>query len=278
MREPRNVMARDRANGLGGATILPLELEGVVFEAGGQTLIHDLSARLNAGPRSIVLGPNGAGKSLLLRLCHGLLRPSRGRVVWHGQPDGHGQQDEHGHPGGGRLDRAGQPDRETRRRQAMVFQRPVLLRRSALANVAYPLALRGMARAEARARAAEALARAGLDGLANRPARVLSGGEQQRLALARAWVTEPEILFLDEPTASLDPAATRAVEELVLQIHAAGTKIVMTTHDLGQARRLAEEVLFLHQGRLIERSPAAAFFAAPRTPEAAAFIKGELLI
>ncbi len=278
MREPRNVMARDRANGLGGVTILPLELEGVVFEAGGQTLIHDLSARLNAGPRSIVLGPNGAGKSLLLRLCHGLLRPSRGRVVWHGQPDGHGQQDEHGHPGGGRLDRAGQPDRETRRRQAMVFQRPVLLRRSALANVAYPLALRGMARAEARARAAEALARAGLDGLANRPARVLSGGEQQRLALARAWVTEPEILFLDEPTASLDPAATRAVEELVLQIHAAGTKIVMTTHDLGQARRLAEEVLFLHQGRLIERSPAAAFFAAPRTPEAAAFIKGELLI
>ena len=160
----------------------------------------------------------------------------------------------------------------------MVFQRPVLLRRSALANVAYPLALRGMARAEARARAAEALARAGLDGLANRPARVLSGGEQQRLALARAWVTEPEILFLDEPTASLDPAATRAVEELVLQIHAAGTKIVMTTHDLGQARRMAEEVLFLHQGRLIERSPAAAFFAAPRTPEAAAFIKGELVI
>ncbi len=107
---------------------------------------------------------------------------------------------------------------------------------------------------------------------------MLSGGEQQRLALARAWVTEPEILFLDEPTASLDPAATRAVEELVLQIHAAGTKIVMTTHDLGQARRLAEEVLFLHQGRLIERGPAGAFFAAPRTPEAAAFIKGDLVI
>ncbi len=278
MPEPRNVTARDRASGLGGATILPLELEGVVFEAGGQTLIHALSARFNAGPRTIVLGPNGAGKSLLLRLCHGLLRPSRGRVIWHGRQDGHGQQDGHGHPGGERLDRAGQPDRETRRRQAMVFQRPVLLRRSALANVAYPLALRGMARAEARARAAEALARAGLDGLAGRPARVLSGGEQQRLALARAWVTEPEILFLDEPTASLDPAATRAVEELVLQIHAAGTKIVMTTHDLGQARRLAEEVLFLHQGRLIERSPAAAFFAAPRTPEAAAFIKGELVI
>ncbi len=241
-------------------TILPLELEGVVFEAGGRTLIHDLTARFEAGPRSIVLGPNGAGKSLLLRLCHGLLRPSRGRISWHGQLDG-------------QLD-----GRDTRRRQAMVFQRPVLLRRSALANVAYPLTLRGTSRGEARARAAEALARAGLEGLANRPARVLSGGEQQRLALARAWVTEPEILFLDEPTASLDPAATRAVEELVLQIHEAGTKIVMTTHDLGQARRLAEEVLFLHHGRLIERGPAEAFFAAPRTPEAAAFIRGDLVI
>lgn len=240
-------------------TILPLELEGVAFEAGGRTLIHDLNARFEAGPRSIVLGPNGAGKSLLLRLCHGLLRPSRGRLSWHGQA-------------------ARGLDRQTRRRQAMVFQRPVLLRRSALANVAYPLILRGVARGEARARAAEALARAGLDSLASRPARVLSGGEQQRLALARAWVTEPEILFLDEPTASLDPAATRAVEELVLQIHQAGTKIVMTTHDLGQARRLAEEVLFLHQGRLIERGPAEAFFTAPRTPEAAAFIRGELVI
>jgi len=237
------------------STILPLELEGVEFEAGGRTLIHDLNARFEAGPRSIVLGPNGAGKSLLLRLCHGLLRPSRGRVRW-----------------------AGQAERDARRRQAMVFQRPVLLRRSTLANVVYPLALRGMARGEARARAAEALARAGLEKFANRPARVLSGGEQQRLALARAWVTEPEILFLDEPTASLDPAATRAVEELVLQIHEAGTKIVMTTHDLGQARRLAQEVLFLHHGRLIERAPAAAFFAAPRTPEAAAFIRGELVI
>ncbi len=235
--------------------ILPLELEGVSFEAGGQTLIHDLSARFEAGLRSIVLGPNGAGKSLLLRLCHGLLRPSRGRINW-----------------------SGQAESETRRRQAMVFQRPVLLRRSALANVAYPLKLRGISRGEVRVRAMNALERAGLDSLANRPARVLSGGEQQRLALARAWVTEPEILFLDEPTASLDPAATRAVEELVLQIHQAGTKIVMTTHDLGQARRLAQEVLFLHHGRLIERSLASDFFTRPQTEEAAAFIQGDLVI
>ena len=235
-------------------SILPLSLESVTYEAQGQRLIDRLSLVFGAGPRSVVLGPNGAGKSLLLRLCHGVLRPTSGRVAW-------------ACPGAGAA-----------RHQAMAFQRPVLLRRSALANVAYPLALRGVARRRRKELALAALERAGLAELAQRPARVLSGGEQQRLALARAWVTEPEILFLDEPTASLDPAATRAVEELVLQLHEAGTKIVMTTHDLGQARRLAEEVLFLHHGRLIERGPAEAFFAAPRSPEAATFIRGELVI
>jgi len=160
----------------------------------------------------------------------------------------------------------------------MVFQRPVLLRRSAAANVAYPLRLRGVGRRDRESRAAQALSRAGLSELAARPARVLSSGEQQRLAIARAWVTEPEVLFLDEPTSNLDPAATRAIEELILAIHRAGTKIVMTTHDLGQARRLAGEVLFLHHGRLLERSPAAEFFARPQTEEAAAFIQGDLVI
>jgi tungstate transport system ATP-binding protein len=152
-----------------------------------------------------------------------------------------------------------------------------MLRRSAAANVAFALSLRGIRGAERRARIAEALAVAGLAALADRQARVLSGGEQQRLALARAWALRPQVLFLDEPTASLDPASTRAVEELIAKLAAAGTKIVMTTHDLGQARRMADEILFMHRGRLIERRDAARFFAAPQTPEAAAFIAGELL-
>jgi tungstate transport system ATP-binding protein len=236
-------------------SLLPLELSAVRFEAGGKRLIHDLSLRIETGPPSIVLGPNGAGKSLLLRLCHGLIEPSAGRIGW------------------AHTNRAA-----TRRGQAMVFQRPVLLRRSAAANVAYPLRLRGVGRRERESRAAQALSRAGLSELAARPARVLSSGEQQRLAIARAWVTEPEVLFLDEPTSNLDPAATRAIEDLVLQIHAAGTKIVMTTHDLGQARRLAGEVLFLHHGQLLERGPAADFFARPQTEQAAAFIQGDLVI
>jgi tungstate transport system ATP-binding protein len=234
-------------------SILPLSLEGLGYAAGGERLIEGITVELAAGPRTIILGPNGAGKSLLLRLCHGLLEPTAGCIRWRTAADP-----------------------TLRRRQAMVFQRPVMLRRSAAGNIAFALRLRGLGRRERRARVAEVLDRTGLRALAHQPARVLSGGEQQRLALARAWALEPEVLFLDEPTASLDPAAARAVEELVGSIHRSGTKIVMTTHDLGQARRLADEILFLNHGRLVEAGPARPFFAGPATREAAAFLKGEL--
>jgi len=237
--------------GAAAPAILPLSLEAVTYEAQGQRLIDRVSLVVDIGPRSVILGPNGAGKSLLLRLCHGLLRPTSGRIAWAGA--------------------------EPARQQAMAFQRPVLLRRSALANVTYPLALRGVARRRRKELALAALERAGLAELAQRPARVLSGGEQQRLALARAWVLEPQMLFLDEPTANLDPGATRRIEALVDGFHHSGTKIVMTTHDLGQARRLADEVLFLHRGRLVERAAAETFFESPRSREAAAFLKGDLL-
>ncbi len=235
-------------------SILPLRLEGACYDVAGARLIDGLSLTLSAGPRTIILGPNGAGKSTALRLCHGLLPPTAGTVRW-----------------------LGPAAAQARMRQAMVFQTPVLLRRSAAANVAYALALRGIGRRRRRGLVARALARAGLEGAADRPARTLSAGEQQRLALARAWALEPEVLFLDEPTANLDPAAARAVEEAIDAIHGSGTKIVMTTHDLGQARRLADEVLFLHRGRLVEHGAADAFFAGPQSPEAAAFLRGELV-
>jgi tungstate transport system ATP-binding protein len=158
----------------------------------------------------------------------------------------------------------------------MVFQRPVMLRRSALGNVTYGLALAGVPRVERDRRARAVLESVGLSAVANRPGRVLSGGEQQKLARARAWALTPEVLFLDEPTANLDPGATREVERIVDQIHASGTKIVMTTHNLGQARRLADEILFMSAGRLADHAPVERFFAQPSTAEAAAFIKGEL--
>ncbi|MBL8688515.1 MAG: ATP-binding cassette domain-containing protein [Rhodospirillaceae bacterium] len=234
-------------------SILPLELAEVGFSAGGNRILDGITARFEKGPVSVILGANGAGKSVLLRLCHGLLAPTQGRIAWDGGFGG-----------------------DPRRRQAMVFQRPVMLRRSALANVAYGLAIAGVGRGERLASGRQMLERVGLLALAERPARLLSGGEQQRLALARAWVMKPEVLFLDEPTANLDPSATRAVEAIVAAIAGEGTKVIMTTHDLGQARRLADEILFLHRGRLIERAPKAIFFTQPHTPEAGAFLRGDL--
>lgn len=241
----------------GGDTILPLRLDGLGFSVHGRSLLHGISTRLEAGARTIVLGPNGAGKSLLLRLCHGLLIPTEGRIHW---------------GGGAELGSA-----RVRRAQAMVFQRPVMLRRSSAANVRHALALAGVPWRSRRALALDALDRFGLVHLARNPARVLSGGEQQRLALARAWAVRPQVLFLDEPTAALDPAATLAVELAVQEFHRSGIKIVMTTHDLGQARRLADEVLFLSRGRLVEHGAAHEFFKQPASPQARAFLAGELV-
>ena len=232
-----------------GAGIAPLAFKAVSVTHRGQTLLQPTDLRLAGCHRTLVMGPNGAGKSLLLRLAHGLLTPNAGRVGWEGATP----------------------------RQAMVFQRPVLLKRSALNNLTYALAVGGTPRGQRRPRAREALERFGLAALEKRPARVLSGGEQQRLALARAWLTRPEVLFLDEPTAALDPAAIRAVEAAVLDFHRRGTRIVMTTHDLNQARRLADDILLLYGGRLIEHTPAERFFAQPRTPEGQAFLRGELV-
>jgi tungstate transport system ATP-binding protein len=181
---------------------------------------------------------------------HGLIAPTTGRVAWSGEG--------------------------ARRRQAMVFQRPVMLRRSAIANVAYVLEVAGVPAAERERLAADALWEVGLRNVAQRPARVLSGGEQQRLALARAWALHPEVLFLDEPTANLDPSATREIETIIKAFDAAGTKIVMSTHSLGQARRLGDEVIYLHQGRVVERAPIDRFFPQPASAEAIAFVKGEL--
>jgi tungstate transport system ATP-binding protein len=153
-----------------------------------------------------------------------------------------------------------------------------MLRRSAAGNVRYALGAAGVPRAEHDPRTANLLALVGLEGLQRRPARQLSGGEQQRLALARALARDPAVLFLDEPTASLDPYATKAIEDVVRAVTGRGVKVVISTHDLGQAKRISGEIVLLHRGRLIETGPAAEFFANPRTREAKQFIGGELLI
>ena len=226
-----------------------LQARGVVVRFGHFEALRGVDLDVHTGSRICVLGANGAGKSVLLRTLHGLLHPASGSITWTGA-------------------RAGG--------QAMVFQRPVMLRRSAHANVEYALAVNGVAQHRRAALARRALERVGLAHLAERQARVLSGGEQQRIALARAWALEPSLLFLDEPTSSLDPAASGEVERIAGEIHAAGTTVVMTTHNLGLARRFARDIVFVHAGRVAEVTAADRFFAAPASREAAAFLEGEL--
>ena len=233
---------------------LPIELDEVSVVAGAVTLLDRITLSLAPGAPTILIGPNGSGKTSLLRTAMGLLAPTRGRVTWGGQGIG------------------------VPKRRAIVFQRPTMLRRSAAGNIRYALRAACIPRADHDARLAELLELVGLAGLGGRPARRLSGGEQQRLALARALARDPTVLFLDEPTASLDPAATKAFEDVIRPVVARGIKIVMATHDLGEARRLAGDIVLLHRGRVIESAAASVFFDAPRTEEVRKFISGDLLV
>jgi tungstate transport system ATP-binding protein len=233
---------------------LPVVLDCISLKVGATLILDRLSLTIAPGAPTLIVGPNGAGKSTLLRLCMGLTTPSEGRITW-----------------GGRSD-----VKPTRR--AILFQRPIMLRRSVAANITYGLVHADYPRERRTARLLELLDRVGLAELAKRPARRLSGGEQQRLALARALARDPELLLLDEPTANLDPAATRSVEEIVRMAAQSGIKIVMASHDLGQVRRLAGDVIFLIRGSLCERSSADGFLDKPSTSKAAAFVRGDLVI
>jgi len=235
-------------------TDLPIVLDDAGYRVRGLTILDRISLAIAPGAPIVLIGPNGAGKTTLIRLAMGLIMPTSGRVTWGG--------------------RAEVPPR----RRSIVFQRPAMLRRSVAANIHYALNSIGVARSDWDACTADLLEQVGLVGLGTRPARRLSGGEQQRLALARALARDPEVLFLDEPTASLDPAATKAVEDVVRAVAARGIKVVMSTHDLGEARRLAGNIVLMHRGRVVECSPAAEFFANPKTEEARRFVAGELLL
>ncbi len=236
------------------ADILPLELVDVGLRSSGAILLEDINLVFGAGGTSVVLGPNGAGKTMLLRISHGLLQPTVGEVRWRNPA------------------LAMQPAA-----QGMVFQKPVVLHRSVADNIRFALQSCGVHRALHTERLVRALALSGLQPLAHRRARHLSGGEQQRLALARCMAVQHRVLFLDEPTAHLDPAATRRVEEMMALIRDSGTRIIMVTHDIGQARRLADHVIFMHRGRILEDRPSTEFFAQPSSPEAAAYLAGELI-
>ena len=233
---------------------LPIEFDGVTVTAGPVTILADIALTLAPGPPTVLIGPNGSGKSTLLRVAMGLLAPSRGRITWGGL------------------------ENVPPLKRAIVFQRPAMLRRSAAANIRFALRAAGIPRAEHARRVSELLELVGLGPLADRAARRLSGGEQQRLALARALARDPTVLFLDEPTASLDPTATKAVEDIIRAVSERNIKVVMATHDLGEARRLAGDIVLMHRGRVLESTLSAEFFESPKSQEARRFIAGDLLV
>jgi tungstate transport system ATP-binding protein len=240
-----------------------LRLDGLVYRAGHRTLLNGITAQLSARQLTVVLGPNGAGKSLTLRAIQGLIDCETGDVSVL------------------RDDAASQPVASLHCKQGgvgLVFQKPMMFRRTVRANLIHALKCAGVPRTEWTHRSDILLSMAGLEDLADRSARVLSGGEQQKLSLVRALAANPRVLLLDEPTASLDPRATHDIENLIVKARSEGVKVVLVTHDLGQAKRLADEVLFIHQGRATELTPAAAFFDAPRSEEARAYLDGELLL
>ncbi len=230
-----------------------LTLRDVSLNVGDKALVRGANLTLGGDGVTVIMGPNGAGKSLLLKLAHGLAPATDGQVLWGDTP----------------------LDDTARRTQAMVFQKPVVLRRSVAANVDFALKARGI---RDTARRDMLLDHVGLMGHARQPARLLSGGEQQRLALARALALTPKVMLLDEPTASLDPASVLKIEEIVKEAQSAGTKIIFVTHDPGQAGRLADDIVFVHRGRVHEHGPADLFLSRPETPEARDFLQGRIVV
>lgn len=235
------------------ASLFPVTITDASVQQRGKTLIGPINLSLDCSGTTIVVGPNGAGKTTFLRMLHGIARRRSGAITW------------------------ACPQGEARARQAFVFQHPVMMRRSVLGNLTYPLQLAGTARDEARERATTAAQNVGLGPMLSHPATQLSGGERQKLALARALITKPDLLFLDEPCASLDGRATREIETILQVAVQAGTRLIMSTHDIGQARRLATEVLFLFKGRIHEHSAASRFFTMPNTSQADAFLRGDIV-
>jgi tungstate transport system ATP-binding protein len=231
---------------------LPIQIAGLTLIAGGRAVLDDVAAEIATRGITAIIGPNGAGKSTLLRVLDGLLRPARGTI------------------------RFGIGGTAPAPRRAFVFQKTALVRASVAQNVALAVEAEPISAAERASRVATALERVGLTARAKDAARRLSGGEQQRVAFARAWARRPDLLLLDEPTASLDPAATEEIERLIRALRDAGTKILLVSHNLGQVARLAEDTLVLAAGKVAEHGPVDRVLKTPASDAARAYLKGEL--
>ena len=236
-------------------SILPLKIIKLNYKVGGKIILKNITTEIYPGPPKIILGPNGAGKTILMKLCHGLIQPTSGSIRW-----------------------SASHTKTFTSTHTMVFQRPIMLRRSVIDNLFFVLKSKGIKKKIQYELVENALDLVKMSGLSKFPARSLSQGEQQKLALARAWLLNPEVLFLDEPTANLDPKATEIVENMVRKISNHGTQVLMTTHNIAQAKRIGNEILFLYEGELKEKTDSSSFFSSPRTKEACAFIEKEKFV
>ncbi len=234
-------------------SILPLTLKDAIVKKRGKVIVGPVTTKIGVKGFTIVIGPNGSGKTSLLRLMHGMERPREGMVTWQCS------------------------DAEAKTRQTFVFQAPIVMRRSVVDNIAYPLLVKGIPKAKALQEATRSAQAIGLGNALHLEANYLSGGERQKLAIARALITEPDVLFLDEPTTNLDGGAMKEIEDVLQSAFKSGTRIVMATHDFGQARRLATDVLFLYRGKLHETGAAKTFFKLPKSFEAQAFLRGDIV-
>jgi len=233
--------------------LCPIEVRDMFLQTEEITLLSGINLKIPDNGITIIMGPNGAGKSLLLRCLHGLIKPSKGEITY-----------------AGKL-----LDIKIRKKQSMVFQTPTLLRRPVLENLLFVIEKKDKNHVD---NCLKMLAKINLEGHKNQPARLLSGGEKQRLSLARALLTKPDVLFLDEPTANLDPSSVLLIENLILEARSNGIKIILITHDIAQAKRLADEVIFINKGHIIEHSKGKTFFIKPSSSEAQAYLDGNLLI
>ena len=238
---------------IGAHDLTPIQFKDLSVILGQKIILDKINCKIKSNSITAVLGPNGAGKSIFLQTINGLFSIQSGRLNFNLM----------------------EINQEIRKQQAMVFQNPVLLRRTVIANLQFISNLRNK---ESNRLLKKILSKVGLEGYEKKPARLLSGGEKQRLSMARALIINPNLLLLDEPTANLDPYSLNLIEDLVLEENSIGKTIIFTTHDMSQAKRLATDVIFLNKGKVLEQTISKTFFKSPKTLEAQKYINGEILI
>jgi len=233
--------------------LTPIRFKDLSVILGQKIILDKINCKIKSNSITAVLGPNGAGKSIFLQTINGLISIQSGRLTFNSM----------------------EKNQEIRKQQALVFQNPVLLRRTVMANMQFVLNLRNR---ESNQLLKNILDKVGLEGYEKKSARLLSGGEKQRLSMARALIVNPNLLLLDEPTANLDPYSLNLIEDLVLEENSIGKTVIFTTHDMSQAKRLATDVIFLNKGKVLEQTVSKTFFKSPKTLEAQKYINGEILI